>query len=279
MKNILIVGKNSYLGKNIEAWLGKFQEKYCTSTISVRDNSWESLDYSGYDTVLYIAGIAHIKETKENSALYYRVNCDLAYNVAKKVKKAGVKHFIFFSSMSVYGMEIGNINQDTPLSPNSHYGKSKLQAEKLLSKLEDVFFKIAIIRPPMIYGKGCKGNYVKLSNLVLKTPIFPDITNRRSMIYIDNLCMYVQLIIDNNDKGIFLPQNGEYVCTTEMARLIAQAHNKKVKTTKLFNPIISNIKIDTINKVFGSLVYDKSISKYEGYNPIPLEESILFTES
>jgi nucleoside-diphosphate-sugar epimerase len=280
MKKILITGKNSYVGTSIEKWLGKHPDRYSIDSISLRDDSWKEKDFSDYDVVFHVAGIAHIKETKENAHLYYKVNRDLAIKVAQKAKNESVKQFIFLSSMSVYGIETGVIDKGSPLKPKSHYGKSKLEAEKLIANLENSFFKVAILRPPMIYGKGCKGNYTKLAKLALKTPIFPDIDNKRSMIYIDNLSEFVKCVVDNCGSGLFFPQNNDYVNTSRMVELIAKAHGKRILLTGLFNPLLSLIKRnETVSKVFGNLTYEETLSKNSNTNSfIDFEESIRLTE-
>lgn len=257
MKTILITGANSYVGTSLEKWLSKWPEDYTIDTISVREDKWKSYDFSRYDVVFHVAGIAHIKETKENAELYYKVNRDLAYEVAKRSKKSNVKQFIFVSSMSVYGMEIGVISRDTVPKPKSNYGKSKLQAEELIEQLQDFNFRIAVLRPPMIYGEGCKGNYVRLEKFALKSPVFPKIENKRSMIYIDNLCEFVKGLIDEGSNGLFLPQNEDYVCTSDMVRDIAEVHRKKIYMIKLFNPLLKVLKVSTVSKVFGNLVYER----------------------
>lgn len=268
MKKILITGANSYIGTSFEEWLKKYPDDYRVDTVGTKNEEWKEKDFSGYDVVFHVAGIAHVKETKKNAALYYKVNRDLAYEVAQKSKSCGVKQFIFLSSMSVYGMETGIIYRDTIPNPKNNYGKSKLQAEKLIELLQDEEFLVSILRPPMVYGKGCKGNYARLAKLAVKVPMFPNIENERSMIYIDNLSEFVRLLIDNGDSGMFFPQNEEYVCTSEMVKIIAEVYGKKIKFTRVFNPIIKmlGIKIELINKVFGNLVYDKSVSSYENSN-------------
>ncbi|GAA0746451.1 NAD-dependent epimerase/dehydratase family protein [Clostridium oceanicum] len=274
MKKILITGKNSYIGISLKKWLNKWSDEYYINTISVRDNKWEKKDFSGYDVIFHAAGIAHRKETKENAPFYYKVNRDLVYEVAKKAKADGVNQFIFLSSMSVYGVETGVINKDTIPMPKNNYGKSKLEAEKLIAPFQDSAFNIVVLRPPMVYGKGCKGNYNRLEKFALKSPIFPYIKNKRSMIYIDNLCEFVKRIIDNQSKGLFLPQNNEYVCTSDMVRVIAKKHGKNIYMTKLFNPLLKVLKVSIINKVFGNLVYEKEMLEYkEDYNVDKLEES------
>ncbi|NLN42291.1 MAG: NAD-dependent epimerase/dehydratase family protein [Clostridiales bacterium] len=279
MERILITGKNSYIGSRFEEWLAKYPNKYEVDAISLRDESWKEKDFSEYDVVYHVAGIAHRKETKKNRKLYYAVNRDLAYEVAKKSKQDGIKQFIFLSTMSVYGLEIGVIDEHTPLKPKSNYGKSKLQAEELIKSLEDDSFKIAILRPPMVYGKGCKGNYPRLANLAKTTPIFPDIDNQRSMIYVDNLNEFVRLLIDDSVSGLFFPQNKEYVKTSEMVKLIAEFHGKKIKFTRFFNLLLKLINIDIVNKVFGDLIYEKDISEYKkNYNIYDFIDSISLTE-
>jgi len=261
MKKILITGVNSYVGNSFAEWIKDYPNDYSVDKISVRGDDWKEADFSVYDTVLHVAGIAHRKETNKNKNIYYRVNRDLTYKIAEKAKNEGVKQFIFLSTMSVYGLNTGVIDENTPLKPNNSYGESKLQAEKLLQGLDDSFFKITIIRPPMIYGKGCKGNYRRLKYLALKTPVFPNIKNKRSMIYIDNLSIFIKKIIDNFNNGVYRPQNKEYVNTSDMVQKIANIHGKKIKFIKIFNPLINNFNLRILNKVFGNLVYEKDEQK------------------
>ena len=279
MKRVLITGKNSYIGTSLENWLMREPDKYKVDTVDMKDGSWKEKDFSSYDVVFHVAGIAHIKETSDNQDFYYKVNRDLAYETAQKAKEDGVEQFIFLSSMSVYGIENGIINRDTPLKPNSAYGKSKIEAEDLINKLEENCFTIATLRPPMVYGKGCRGNYPRLAGLALKTPVFPKVDNKRSMIYIDNLSEFVKRLIDNRSGGLFFPQNADYVNTSEMVRIIAEVHGKRVVMTKLFNPLLRLLNVSTVNKVFGDLVYDMSMSDYvSDYRVCGFRESIKKTE-
>lgn len=279
MKKILITGKNSYIGNYLKEFLEAYPGDYSIDSISLRGKSWKSEDISSYDLVFHAVGLAHVRETEENKSSYYEINRDLTYEFAKFCKAAGVKRFIFLSSMSVYGLENGIIDENTLPKPNSHYGRSKLEAEDLLLELKDAGFKIAIVRPPMVYGKNTRGNYPRLSRLALKTPIFPDIENKRSMIYIENLCQFIRFLIDDEKDGIFFPQNEEYVNTTSMVKLIASLHNKKICFVRIFNPIIRLLNVAIINKMFGSLVYDKKLSSYhKNYNLRDFETSIRLTE-
>src|SRR5699024_9295461 len=170
--------------------------------------------------------------------LYYRVNRDLTIELAEKAKKENVAQFIFLSSIIVYGENIDNdgvINKDTIPKPSNFYGNSKLQAEEGITPLQDDTFNVAIIRPPMIYGKGSKGNYPKLAKLARISPIFPNIENKRSMLHIDNLSEFLKLMIDNEESGLFFPQNKEYVQTSHLVKTIAEVYGKKIWLVKLFN--------------------------------------------
>lgn len=277
MKKILITGKNSYVGNSLEKWLQKDPSQYSIDKISMRDASWKELDFSKYDVVVHVAGIAHRKETKDNKDLYYRVNRDLSYELAKKAKDAKVKQFIFLSSMSVYGLESGVIDRNTTLNPSSHYGKSKLEAEELIKNLRDDDFKTVILRPPMIYGKDCPGNYQRLAKIAKKTLVFPKIKNKRSMIYIYNLSEFIKILIDDYSSGLYFPQNEKYVNTGEMVKLIAKQYNREVKLISFFNPCLKIIKLKAFRKVFGDLVYAKD-TKENDYCIYDFKSSITLTE-
>lgn len=279
MKRILVTGVNSYVGNRFAEWVEQYPDEYEVDRISVKNNEWIKMDLSIYNTILHVAGIAHRKETNDNEHLYFSINSDLTYDLAKKAKSDGVKHFIFLSSMSVYGLDEGIIDHNTPLKPKSHYGKSKLQAEINISKLVDNSFKVAILRPPMIYGKNCPGNYRRLSKLSVKTPIFPNIINKRSMIYIDNLCEFIKLITDNYSTGLYYPQNEDYVCTSKMVKLISSVHGRELWLTRLFNPLIRLFMTTTLNKIFGDLVYEKHLSEYyKSYNIFSFLDSVKNSE-
>lgn len=284
-KSILITGKNSYIGLSLKNWLERESEKYRIDTIDMRDGTWKKIDFSVYDVIFHVAGIAHVSSKNKMENIYYKVNRDLTIEVAEKAKTEGVKQFIFMSSIIVYGDSTSGkriINRNTVPSPSNSYGNSKLQAEEGIKNLESDDFKIVSIRPPMIYGKGSKGNYPKLSKIAQSIPIFPDLDNERSMLHIDNLCEFIKLMIDNDESGLYFPQNSEYVKTSQLVKTIAKAHNKKIKMTRVFNPIVRMMfGFGIINKVFGNLVYDKSMSEYckANYRVRTFEESIDLTEN
>lgn len=279
MIKILITGAESYIGLALERYLTRDPDAYAVDTVDMIGDSWKQKDFSSYDAVFHVAGIVHKKEKQDMRDLYFKVNCDLAYETARKAKSEGVKHFIFLSSMSVYGIEKGIIDIDTIPDPVSFYGQSKLKAEKSIKSLESDTFRVATLRPPMVYGKGCRGNYPRLAKIALKSPVFPDINNRRSMIYIENLTEFVKLLIDECDDGLFFPQNANYVKTSELVELIAGLHGRKMRMTKIFNPFKKLLKFGIINKVFGDLIYEKEMSTYKlNYNLRNFKESVELTE-
>ena len=290
MKKILITGANSYIGTSFEKYIYEnYPDGYQIDTLDMMDSNWKEYDFSGYDSIFHVAGIAHVdvgNVPKETERLYYQVNCDLAYETALKAKKSEVKQFIYMSSIIIYGESAPYgktkiITKDTKPKPANFYGDSKLQAEIKLSPLQDDSFNLVIIRPPMIYGKGSKGNYPMLSKLAKKLPVFPKINNQRSMLYVENLCEFVRLVISKNDQGIYYPQNSEYASTTAIVKTV----NPEIRISGILNPgvfISSKVpgKISGLcNKAFGNLVYEKSMSQYsENYCRYDLKESIWRTE-
>lgn len=252
-------------------WVSQWPDEYQVDAISVRGDEWKQHDFSEYDSVLHVAGIAHIKETKKNRELYYKVNRDLAFEVAKKSKEAGIPHFVFLSSMSIYGLETGVINKDIVPMPKSAYGKSKYEAENLIKGLEDEQFKVAIVRPPMIYGPNCPGNYGRLAKFARITPVFPKINNKRSMIFIDNLAHYIKCLINNNLGGFHCPQNLDYINTFDLVKTIRLVHSKKTLSISLIKPLINILKIKPTRKILGDLNYTKSLQNIDFYNDFYME--------
>lgn len=257
-KRVLITGAHSYIGESFKRYMDKFYAgTFIIDTISVRDDLWKKINFSPYDCILHVAGIAHVKETKQNCYQYYKVNRDLTIELATKAKKEGVHQFIVLSSMSVYGMTNGHIMKYTMPAPVTAYGDSKLQADMFLQKIEDNTFKVAILRPPMVYGKECKGNYQSLRSFALKSYVFPSVFNQRSMIYIGNLCEFIYKIIIEESRGVFFPQNKEYISTSNMVKIIAKLNGKKVILIPILNPLIRMIPVQLIKKVFGNLTYER----------------------
>ena len=294
MKRVLITGANSYIGVSFEKYVSKhYSAELSIDTVDMIDGTWRQKDFSIYDIVYHVAGIAHSDVGNVNDATkekYYSINTDLAIETCEKAKNSGVKQFVFMSSAIVYGDsaaygKLKKITKYTEPHPDNFYGDSKWQADKGVRELEDNNFIVTVLRPPMIYGKGSKGNYPTLSSMAKKLPIFPDVQNERSMLYIENLCEFLCQVMIRGEGGIFWPQNAEYIRTSELVRLISKTSGHKIIISKAFNWIVtlsSHVpgKIKKLsNKAFGNLSYEQKMSKYDfDYQIISLVESIKRTE-
>lgn len=283
IRKILILGENSYLGKSLYMWLKQHNERYQVEIVSTRDQEWEKEDFSRYDVVVDFAGIAHINCIKEDmKELFYSVNRDLTIELGQHAKDNNVKYFIYFSSMNVYGDYCENISDRNAVHPTSFYGDSKLKGDEGVRRLEDEHFAVACIRPPFVYGRGCSGNYEIISRIAKKVPVFPEFQNKKSMIYIDNLCEFTRLLIENPLSGVFTPQNKELISTSDLVKEIAKSNHRKIYFTKVFNWIIRLAckRIRMIRRAFADDCYNLQISDYFDfqYCIVDFEESILKTE-
>ena len=286
MKRVLITGAGSYIGTKVENWLKQWPDLFQVDAVDTINDNWKKADFTKYDVVYNVAGIAHVKAAKGEGPLYYAVNKDMVIAIAKAAKEAGVNQFIHMSSMIVYKevktLEGKQIHKDTEPAPNGFYGDSKLQGEKGCLELADDRFKVCIMRPPMIYGPGCRGNFPRLVWLAQKAPIFPAWHNKRSMLYIDNLCEFVKQLILHEMDGIVYPQNGEYADTVEIIRYYAKASGKKIWITKLFNPLIwiFGNHVRSLGKMFSNSSYDMNMSQYPfEYRVVSLKDSFAGIEA
>ncbi len=294
MKKVLITGAGSYIGRSFEEYaLVHHAGALSADTVDMIDGSWRSRDFSPYDCVFHVAGIAHAdvgSVSEEDKKKYYAINTDLAIETCRKAKAEGVKQFVFMSSAIVYGDsapygKTKRITRETEPAPANFYGDSKWQADKGVRALSDDTFTVTVLRPPMIYGKDCKGNYPALAGLAKKLPVFPDVQNERSMLYIENLCEFLCQVMIRGEGGVFWPQNAEYTRTSEMVKYIGEASGHRIAVSKAWNwlaAIASHIpgKISGLaDKAFGSMSYDQAMSEYDfEYRVASLKTSIERTE-
>lgn len=294
MKKVLITGANSYIGVSFENYAKEhYSEELSVETVDMIDGSWREKDFSPYDIVYHVAGLAHAdvgKVDEETKKKYYAINTDLAIETAAKAKLEGVKQFVFMSSAIIYGDsapygKTKRITADTEPNPANFYGDSKWQADKGVRALSDENYTVTVLRPPMIYGKGSKGNYPTLAKMAKKLPIFPNVKNERSMLYIENLCEFLCQVMIRGESGVFWPQNAEYTRTSQMVKTIAEVSGHRIHVSKAWNWIVGLARIlpgkprGLANKAFGNLSYDMDMSRYEfNYRLVTLEESIRRTE-
>ena len=283
MKKILIIGDDSYIGIHFYDWIKKYEGEYAADIVSSRDYKWKEKNFENYDTVVNFAGIAHIKKlTEDLKPLFYSVNRDLLIEIGTKAKESGVRHFLTLSSMNVYGEFCQNLTDRETATPSNYYGDSKLQGDIGLLKLKSDDFLISCVRPPFVYGFGCKGNYNALSKISKFAFVLPTYKNKKSMIYVDNLCEFIRLAIDNRTDGILTPQNKELMSTAEIIRQIRRQNGKKTLSISLFNclvPFLTKLS-GAARKAFSDDYYELEFSNYFDFNydVVPFEKSIKITE-
>ena len=281
MKKVLVTGAGSYVGENVRKYILSTSSDFQIDAVDTMGDNWKKADYSQYDVVYHVAGIAHVNADPKMEALYYKVNRDLTIEVARIAKAAGVKQFIFMSSQIVFhesqSLKTEVLTASTKENPNGFYGDSKLQAELGIKPLEDENFKVCILRPCMIYGPNAKGNFPRLAKLASKTPIFPCWHNKRSMLYIDNLAEFVKQAVLRELSGTYYPQNRELADTVEIIRFFAKAAGHRIWITKLLNPFVwlGSFVLQPLNKMFATYYYDPEMSKMDfDYQLVSFEESL-----
>lgn len=281
MKRILVTGKSGFIGSCFAAHLAGFGADYTVDTISVRGDGWKQADFSKYDCILHAAGKAHVGYKDEEADEYMRINRDLTVAVAEKAKKDGVKQFIFLSSIIIYGAaaKAGNtrvITAETVPSPENAYGQSKLEAENGLRALESGDFRIAILRLPMVYGEGSRGNFSLLKKYARFLPVFPKSCGRRSAIYVENLCEFIRLAVENRLAGTFCPTDAEPVTTPRMLCAIRGAAEKKTCLCRIFDlPVRLIGGMGIMRRIFGGLEYERSLTETDmNYRLYTLEQGV-----
>lgn len=284
VKRVLITGKNSYIGNAIEKWLmDKPQSEFIVEQLDVQSENWKQYDFSLYESIVHVAGIVHRKDIID-AEIYRKVNTELPLEIAQIAKSQGVKQFVFLSTMAVYGigkkLKENTIDDGTPLNPTSLYAVSKYNAERLLSSLNDGCFNVVVVRPPNVYGKDCKGGYISgFTRIVRILPIIPAAYGnvRQSMIYIDNLCEFIYLLIKHNSKGVYMPQDKFIPSANDLMLAISRGIGKRGYSSKVFGRIMQLFSFTSIvKKAYGGIAYSEQITDYfDGkYQVVEFIESI-----
>ena len=278
---ILIIGKNSYIGNHIDLWLSGHGHE--VTQLDVLTDEWKTYDYAGYDAIVHVAGIVHRPDCNDWE-LYKRVNADMPISIAQMAKSQGVKQYVFFSTMGVYGYDkklVPNIvDTDTPLLAEDMYGKSKLMAEEGLMKLQDESFNVVCVRPPSVYGKGCRGGYITgFTAIARRLPVIPRAYEhvKQSFIYIDNLSEFVRLAIEKRLSGAFCPQDDKAVSANELLETISKGIGKSYRSSRFLGLGVRLLSfLPLVNKAYGGIEYSKALSTIEGVNYIivPFDEGM-----
>jgi len=240
----------------------------------------DTLDLSSLDAVLHLAALVHQMEDADPEA-YEQINHVRTLELATRAKEAGVKHFLFMSTVKVYGEESDTAyTETTPCYPQEAYGKSKLHAEHELQKLNNEHFTVSIIRTPIVYGTGVKANIKNLIDLVRKVPILPfgNTHNHRSMVYVGNLCALIERVLEQQAKGIFLACDDTSLSTTEFIRKIADSMGEKryLIDIPLFENLLKHLKPSFYKRLFENLTVDNSLTKKQLHfsNPYSTDQGI-----
>jgi len=276
-KTILLTGASGFVGSY---FIKKYKSKYNIKTFSFLHDDFKALHVEDVDTVFHLSALVH-QMGGASASEYERVNVAQTLELAKKVQDLGVKHFVFMSTVKVYGEETeSKYSENSVCNPEDEYGKSKLKAELELQKLESESFKVSIIRTPIVYGYGVKANIKSLVNLVNKVSLLPfgKIKNKRSMVYVGNLCHLVDVVIEQQKSGIFLASDDEPLSTSKLIELIAQGLHKKVYLIKIpfFETLLKLVKPSFHKRLYGSLEVDNTLTKEKLslQNPYTVEEGI-----
>lgn len=278
---VLIIGKNSYIGNHIDLWLTKYGHQ--VTQLDVLTEIWKSFDYSKYNAIVHVAGIVHQPNCKDWE-LYKRVNTDMPIEIATMAKEQGVSQYVYFSTMGVFGLgkklKPNIIDMNTPLKADGMYGRSKLMAEEGLMVLNDENFSVACVRPPSVYGKGCKGGYITgFTSIAKKMPVIPIAYEnvKQSFIYIDNLTELVRQLMEKKLFGIFCPQDEKAVNANELLYAITKGIGKKYRSSRTLGFCVKMLNfIPLVKKAYGGIEYAESLStiKDVDYVVVPFEEGI-----
>lgn len=279
MVKILITGKDSFVGKNYI----RISENKEIDEISMFENEPEDIRFEGYDVVIHLVAIVH-QSKKIRESEYSRVNRDLCVRSAECAKKAGVKHFIFLSSVKVYGIFTKNSlpwNENSACFPDDSYGKSKYEAEQLIMEMDDRDYAVSIIRTPLVYGEGVKANMLSILKLVDRFSVLPfkAINNRRSFTAVENLVAFIDRIINIRISGIFIAMDPKAMSTTELVLLISKFLEKKIVLFKVPRFVIRMgiwIMPRIFERLFGSYEMDNTatLQKLDFSPPFTTEQCL-----
>lgn len=279
MTKILITGKNSFVGRN----LYKYSVYKDVDEVSLFERRPDEVSFNIYDVVIHLVAIVH-QTKKIPEKRYFEINTDLCIDTAIQAKQAGVKHFIFLSTVKVYGkfvMGHGPWTEESECYPDDSYGKSKYEAEKELLKMDSPSFRVSVVRTPLVYGEEVRANMLSIMKLVRFSYILPfkNLRNRRNFTSAENLVAFIDRIIEKRIPGVFIAMDEEAISTSELVKMIADYMNKKLLLFQLPDLLLgAGIKHfpRIFDRLYGSFEMDntKTLEKLDFKPPVPISEGI-----
>ena len=222
------------------------------------------------DALVHLAAIAHSDAADYSEVI--AVNRDLPIEIARCARESGYRHFVFLSSAMVWGSSYDSVHMGTVEKPDTAYGHAKLEAEHALLATSSPDWIVSIIRPPLLYGAGVKGNLAKLLRAVHRWPICPlgVATNRRSLANVENLSEFIVYLIQRGLSGQYAFQDEDPVSTFEVLKRMATHmpyHGRIVPTPRWMQNIVHSIAPRAARRMFGSFVVEDSSVVQTGFVP------------
>ena len=300
---VLVTGANGFVGSALCPHLAELghevvpvvrRQGSIVDEVIVHDaESWKAA-LNGCDSVIHLAARAHVMQDQERDPLqaFRANNVDTTIKLANRAVEAGVRRFVFMSTIKVNGEETApgcSFRPDGPVDPKDPYAISKWEAEQGLFEIaKRTGLEVVIIRPPLVYGPGVKGNFASLVKWVQNGTPLPlgAIHNRRSMIALDNLVNFTVLCADidaspNAKAQVFLVSDGEDVTTAELLQKVAKAYGF---SNYLFSVPVGLIRLaarlmgksSPADRLLGSLVIDDSKARQMlGWHPqVSMDEQL-----
>lgn len=299
---VLVTGASGFVGRHLapvlvaEGWsvrralrspAGRDDEVVIESIGPETD--WQAA-LEGVDAVVHLAARVHHKHEEYAVQLYRNVNIAGTLHLARSAATAGVRQFVFLSTVLVHGRSNEGrapFSENDVLTPRGLYGMSKAAAEAGLKTLaRDNDMKISVIRPPLVYGAGAKGNFALLTRAVsLGLPLpFAAIRNHRAFLAVQNLSSFILRRLTHPDPAsnfeIFLVADGEQVSTPEFIVRLANASGKSPRLFSVPPDLLSTLfsmigRLDTHDSLLGSLELNVSKAIATGWQPqVTLDEGL-----
>lgn len=266
-QHIVITGATGFVGKAV---LTHLSNDYQITTVNLRAVSPKELDLSGVTTIIHCAALVHQMQGAPREE-YFRINTQLTMELAETAKRQHVEQFIFLSTSHVYG-EYGDcfnrnklFTESDTCRPIDPYGESKFAAENAILSLAASDFVVSVVRAPMVYGEGAKGNLNTLRKLVKSVPVLPfaEDRNRRSLIYVGNLAHFIKRTLETRAGGLLLAQDEAPLSIQQIVLLLGESLGVRPLLFRLPNFVFNFfywIMPDVMKRLFGSLALDSTHS-------------------